>query len=559
MSETDTHPRDQLTSVRETLIGITIAFTLAFVFRGFVVEGFVIPTGSMAPTLLGKHVHVHDPATGYEWDVGPWKYASNARANPLADQGEVAVVDPMTGKEVVAPGQQLRWGDRVFILKYMPVLNAPERWDVVVFKNPATQENYIKRMVGLPGEQLALVDGDVFTRAYAGEKPDAPGGLAAWELDDWQIQRKPERVQRTLWQPLSDTLRAPVKPGPGDALPWIPTGSWEGLRGEALTGTLRLSSAAGSLMWDARARPIDDWNPYNEDRRDAARTARRSIDQPGGTPLALPVSDIALTFVVQPDSESAQLSPVLTARGHEFRARIGAGVAAVEMRPAPPPEGPDTAWTTLDTADGGFTFDPDTAARVEFWHADQALWLFVDGTLIAGGPDAGGYDTTPAQRLADATGMDPAVIDEDRTHGDPRISRSILADPSVYRRPGVRLDASGGPVTLHRLRLDRDLHYHVSAFTATRGTHPQFFPTLGPDQFFMCGDNSPASLDGRLWRRGGPTSGEPDPWISDQIEDELGVVHRDLILGRAFIVYFPAPYKVGPAPVPNLGRVRWIW
>ena len=558
MSETNQPHRDQLTSVRETLIGITIAFTLAFVFRGFVIEGFVIPTGSMAPTLLGKHVHVHDPATGYDWNVGPWKYVPNTQ-NPLTDQGEVAVIDPMTGKDVVESGQQLRWGDRVFVLKYMPFLNTPHRWDVVVFKNPATEENYIKRMVGLPNEQLALVDGDVFTRPFSGDKATAPKGLAAWELDDWTIQRKPERVQRELWQPLSDTRYAPVTPGPGDTLPWLPTGSWEGLRGESLTGTLRLASAAGSLRWDSAARPIDDWNPYNEDRLNARRTAHRAMGQPGGTPLTQPVSDVALTVVVQPDTPSGTISPVLAARGYEFRARLGAGVAALEMRPAPPAEGPDTAWTTLDAVKGGYTFDPTRPTRVEFWHVDQALWLFVDGALVAGGPDKGGYDLTPAQRLAAATGRDPAELDADTTYGDPRINQSILADPSIYRRPSVRLDAAGGPMTVHRIRLARDLHYHVSAYTATRGTHPRYFPTLGPDQFFMCGDNSPASLDGRLWRRGGPTSGEPDPWIADQIEDELGVVHRDLLLGRAFIVYFPAPFKVGPAPVPDLGRVRWIW
>ena len=43
-------------SVRETIESIIIAFVLAFVFRAFVVEAFVIPTGSMAPTLLGQPV-----------------------------------------------------------------------------------------------------------------------------------------------------------------------------------------------------------------------------------------------------------------------------------------------------------------------------------------------------------------------------------------------------------------------------------------------------------------------------------------------------------------------
>ena len=43
------HPPAQ---IKETITSIIIAFAMAFVFRGFVIEAFVIPTGSMAPTLL---------------------------------------------------------------------------------------------------------------------------------------------------------------------------------------------------------------------------------------------------------------------------------------------------------------------------------------------------------------------------------------------------------------------------------------------------------------------------------------------------------------------------
>ena len=43
---------------RETIESIAIAFVLAFLFRTFEAEAFVIPTGSMAPTLLGQHKDV---------------------------------------------------------------------------------------------------------------------------------------------------------------------------------------------------------------------------------------------------------------------------------------------------------------------------------------------------------------------------------------------------------------------------------------------------------------------------------------------------------------------
>ena len=40
---------------RETVESLVIAFTLALLFRAFEAEAFVIPTGSMAPTLMGRH------------------------------------------------------------------------------------------------------------------------------------------------------------------------------------------------------------------------------------------------------------------------------------------------------------------------------------------------------------------------------------------------------------------------------------------------------------------------------------------------------------------------
>ena len=42
----------------DTVQGLLVAFVVAMVFRGFVLEGFVIPTGSMAPTLKGQHVRM---------------------------------------------------------------------------------------------------------------------------------------------------------------------------------------------------------------------------------------------------------------------------------------------------------------------------------------------------------------------------------------------------------------------------------------------------------------------------------------------------------------------
>src|SRR4051794_22288986 len=57
------------TNVKETIESILVAFIFAFIFRAFVVEALVIPTGSMAPTLLGAHMRLKCDDCGYEFDV----------------------------------------------------------------------------------------------------------------------------------------------------------------------------------------------------------------------------------------------------------------------------------------------------------------------------------------------------------------------------------------------------------------------------------------------------------------------------------------------------------
>src|SRR5215468_7344882 len=51
-------------TVRETVESIVIAFVLAFLFRTFEAEAFVIPTGSMSPSLQGRHKDIECPQCG---------------------------------------------------------------------------------------------------------------------------------------------------------------------------------------------------------------------------------------------------------------------------------------------------------------------------------------------------------------------------------------------------------------------------------------------------------------------------------------------------------------
>src|SRR5262249_37857453 len=142
----------------------------------------------------------------------------------------VIVHDPMTREEIQdQSGVRRRAGDRILVFKYLYSIYDPRRWDVVVFKAPhKPQENYIKRLVGLPGEMLALVDGDVFVRHPLAGEPKAPD---PWTLPGWQVQRKPERVQRTVWQDVYSSEYVPLSPNVRNDLgqqfraPWLAAGA----------------------------------------------------------------------------------------------------------------------------------------------------------------------------------------------------------------------------------------------------------------------------------------------------------------------------------------------
>src|SRR5436853_2333228 len=83
-------------NIKDTVESILVAFILAFVFRAFVVEAFVIPTGSMAPTLLGAHMRFRCPDCGYAWDVN--------YSPPRSDQSSDDIDVPNFAVDAVSDG-----------------------------------------------------------------------------------------------------------------------------------------------------------------------------------------------------------------------------------------------------------------------------------------------------------------------------------------------------------------------------------------------------------------------------------------------------------------------
>lgn len=564
-SGADATPAKPHSSIKETVISLVIAFVVAFVFRGFVLEPFMIPTGSMAPTLMGAHLRFDDKHSGYDWAVNPWKFVGNTQT-PLPRQGTamepVVVHDPMTGREIEPRPIDIptRSGDRIFVLKSVYSFFDPSRFDVVVFKYPGptageapgSQNNYIKRLVALPGEQVAFIDGDVFTRRPTDDQKKETN---AWAGEGWRIARKPERVQRAVWQPMFDSQYTPwdAQQGKGQFTPpWKGTTSgWNfGEPGKA-NATYRFDAATPTaLEWTNR--PITDWTAYNEWYQVANYPVPPGPVVKMGTGVAhlicFPVSDIRARCTLTPDADALTMSALLLARGHEFRADLSGGQAILRMRPAPSKDNADPAWKDLASVDLPETaLKPGRATAVEFWHVDQTLSLWIDGGRIV----EAGYDWSPAERVLASTGLsvDDALAEENKTRG-----QWPLYDPARYRQASFRFEFSGSKFTIHRSALDRDLHYQPRQRPDNvygLGTHPEACAILTADQFVFCGDNSAASADSRLWT-------DVDPFTASQIDDTVGVVHRDLLVGRAFCVYFPAP-KPGSIPIPDAGRLRFIW
>ncbi|MEX1023994.1 MAG: signal peptidase I [Planctomycetota bacterium] len=124
---------------RDNLEALVVAVILALLLKGFIVDAYRIPTGSMQPTLFGD--------------------------------------------------ERLGLFDRILVDRLSPLIVEPERFDVVVFRYPLDRsQNFVKRIVGVGPEELEIRGGDLFQRRDASQP--------------WAIVRKPRTVQSSLLREL---------------------------------------------------------------------------------------------------------------------------------------------------------------------------------------------------------------------------------------------------------------------------------------------------------------------------------------------------------------------
>ncbi|THH35051.1 signal peptidase I [Aliishimia ponticola] len=124
----------------ETIKTIVYALLIAGVFRTIFFQPFWIPSGSMKETLLiGDFLFVNKMAYGYSYASCP------------------SVIIPRLGVDIDA--QDICGvfdGDNTRLFG-----GEPERGDVIVFRHPVSGRDYIKRLIGLPGDKVQMVNGKV--------------------------------------------------------------------------------------------------------------------------------------------------------------------------------------------------------------------------------------------------------------------------------------------------------------------------------------------------------------------------------------------------------------
>jgi signal peptidase I len=553
------HGRD---GMKDTIESIVIALVLAFVFRAFVVEAFIIPTGSMAPTLYGAHATLVCEDCGYEFAYGLRDPDDRPGAAMVSGEHAAAVCPNcnhahrhLAIRDDTAARVPPHKGDRILVLKWPFDFGGrgldPERWDVIVFKDPSDgTTNFIKRCAGLPGEVLSIIDGDVFTVPLAelGESTRAElenqvrqkhlvvsgqvqGGIpplseaAFAELDrKFRIPRKTPEAQKVLWFPVFD---ADHTPRTIDAYQPYWTPAQREKSGWQVFGPL-FQYQPGDQPVDfliLSGREIRAHNAYNM--RGAA------------VPL---VSDVRVRFVFTPGDGAGVVRVRLSKWSRHFWAGIHAdGTVTLAEGRDEIPAGPFLATARLA---------PFTAGRpvaVEFEIVDYRLAVRIAGReLLASSDD-------PAS---------PGFYGPDFRVLRKQASETTFSPPRIY--------GGGGSFDLTHLVVDRDVYYYHDGRMGPVMPGARWAPRQGwgsaadpimlrDGEYFMLGDNTAASKDSRLWDAVGPH-------MRDRGEAfQLGTVPRDQLIGKAFFVYWPAGHRIDWLPllnrfglIPDVGRMRWI-
>jgi len=364
-------------------------------------------------------------------------------------------------------------GDRIIVAKCIYQFIEPKRWDVIVFKNPTDpRENYIKRLLACPGETIEIIDGDVYI--------------------DGLIARKPPRVQKEMWMPIYDNDYQAVRQG--RLLP-------DSGGGESAAGWEQPFENEGDGKWDLNASgptvfaldtDADDVQTivYNSRTGNDFHAAYAYNDS--ASRYARPnCSDLMVKLDVTVDRQQGRFGAALNKYGIRYEGAVDfSGRMMISMFADGKPVELTSRTVVAPTAGRWGEFS--------FANVDHQLVLEYAG-----------------HRLSYDLGSGPRDLGS--------VSRGIA--------PEVRLFGAGG-MRLWHVKLFRDTHY-IGERVLRGGEGREF--TLGKDEFFACGDNSPASFDSRMWGTDGIGN--------EGMLFRKGIVPREYMMGKAFFIYWADAFK----------------
>ncbi|QDU86164.1 Signal peptidase I [Planctomycetes bacterium Pla163] len=241
---------------RDNLEAIAAAIVLALLLKAFALEAYKIPTGSMQPTLMGLNTP--------EFSIS----------------------------------------DRIVVDKFTYAVRDPERFEVAVFRFPLDRsKNYVKRIVGMPNEQLRVQNGDLWVR---------PG-----DGDPWTVLRRPGDVQETHWKSLDDPWVAEAGPLTND-------------------GSTLVASNSGVFRFGRRDESITDryFDGYLEAVRE--RVPTRDADGPRNTNLRQrhKVGDLKVAGDMVAEANTFEIEVELREGPRTYRFRVPGPAAPADARPS---------------------------------------------------------------------------------------------------------------------------------------------------------------------------------------------------------------------------------
>ncbi len=528
---------------REIIETIAVALILAFLFRAFVAEAYVIPTGSMAYTLMGRHKDTTCDQCGYQYRVGASDELTSS--GYLIQRIEHSICPSCRYRQNIKEDHPFA-GDRIIVNKFSFEIQDPQRWDVIVFKCPEEPKtNYIKRAVGLPGESIKIERGNVFARTDdTGEwkilRKENPYKQLLLKMpvyeNDYAVKALQDRDWPERWSAVKKSEDQSGLAG------WIDDA--EGWKSDIKKRTFSLASSdqvkwlryqnivPSQRVWNAiedetktlplpKPELISDFCGYN-----AASTHLTSYD----TGIFW-VSDLTVDFQldVSEINESSQAIIDLNAGVRKYQCEINlktgeATVFLIDKMLADDEK--------RELGKGSTTISGAGTYQITFANVDQRLCLWVNGKLINLGQDVNYH----APSLVQAQDSDLIPVGIAAKNVEAKIAHLSLYRDIYYRSERLEKGTSNNfsyrerhypesnnPGELKSLLID-PANWSKKYEESSNG--PAIFEKLNDDEFFVMGDNSPRSQDSRLWG-------------NNRGAERRHAVPRDALIGKAFYVYWP--------------------